>query len=158
MVAIPCGFESHHRHQLVASDISLATSFFILLQSSSRAHSAAPRFQTEPAIAGLRFGIAASRRFYCAYENIGFNRPLHVGAKGALLRRFFIPTGQKTSSARSLLVVHSIIRTQSISQTGTGSPVPVWLVSTRKIVSHAWFSNLVKRHNSTTAFCTVHGW
>ena len=38
--------------QLVANDISLATSLFILLQSSSRAHSAAPRFQTGPAAAG----------------------------------------------------------------------------------------------------------
>ena len=39
--------------QLVASGISLATSFFISLQSSSRAHSAAPRFQIEPAALGF---------------------------------------------------------------------------------------------------------
>ena len=56
-------FESRHSDQLVASVISLATSFFISLQSSSRAHSAAPRFQTGPAVAGLRFGAAAARRF-----------------------------------------------------------------------------------------------
>ena len=49
-------FESPHSDQLVASDISLATSFFILLQSSSRAHSAAPRFQTEPASLGFGLG------------------------------------------------------------------------------------------------------
>ena len=50
--------------QLVASDMSLATSFFISLQNSSRAHSVAPRFQTGPAVAGLRFGDAAARRFF----------------------------------------------------------------------------------------------
>ncbi len=53
LVATPCGFESHHRHQLVASAISLATSFFISLQSLSYAHSAAPRFQIEPAALGF---------------------------------------------------------------------------------------------------------
>ena len=37
--------------------------FFISLQNSSRAHFAAPRFQTGPAVAGLRFGAAAARRF-----------------------------------------------------------------------------------------------
>ena len=42
--------------QLVASDISLATSFFISLQSSSRAHSAAPRFQPRPAYTGFTVG------------------------------------------------------------------------------------------------------
>ena len=55
--------------QLVASGISLATSFFILLQSLSRAHSAAPPFQTEPAAAGLRFGFgykAEGRHRSCA--------------------------------------------------------------------------------------------
>ena len=38
--------------QLVASVISLAASFFLLGQSSSRAHSAAPRFQTATASLG----------------------------------------------------------------------------------------------------------
>ena len=42
--------------QLVASDISLATSFFISFQSASRAHSAAPRFQPRPACAGRAVG------------------------------------------------------------------------------------------------------
>ena len=50
-LATACRFESGHRHQLVASVISLATSFFISLQSSSRAHAAAPP-QTEPASPG----------------------------------------------------------------------------------------------------------
>ena len=54
--AIPRGFESLPLRQLVASDISLVTSFFISLQSSSRAHSAAPRFQTEPASLGFGLG------------------------------------------------------------------------------------------------------
>ena len=38
--------------------------FFISLQNSSCAHFAAPRFQTGPAAAGLRFGSAAARRFF----------------------------------------------------------------------------------------------
>ena len=49
-------FDSPLSHQLVASDISLVTSFFISLQSSSRAHSAAPRFQIEPASLGYDLG------------------------------------------------------------------------------------------------------
>ena len=102
-MATSCGFESHHRHQLVASDISLATSFFISLQSSSRAHSAAPRFQTGPAVAGLRFGAAAARRFCQPLKNINFDRPFHVGAKSALLRRLFMPEAKETSSVPSLL-------------------------------------------------------
>ena len=47
------GIFSVDTRQLVASGISLATSFFISLQSLSRA----PRFQTEPAAAGLRVGF-----------------------------------------------------------------------------------------------------
>ena len=50
--------------------------------------------------AGLRFGAAASRRFCLIAKNINFNRPSHVGAKSALLRRLFMH-GAKTS-ARSL--------------------------------------------------------
>ena len=46
------GIYSVAMFQLVASDISLATSFFISLQSSSRAHSAAPRFQITTAALG----------------------------------------------------------------------------------------------------------
>ena len=48
------GFESPCPHQLVASVISLATSFFISLQSASRAHSAAPRLQTATRSAAVR--------------------------------------------------------------------------------------------------------
>ena len=73
-----------------------------LFYKSERAHAAAPPFQLRPATAELRFGIAASGRFYCAHENIGFNRPLHVGAKSTLLRRFYV-CGKKMSSAHASL-------------------------------------------------------
>ena len=46
-------FDPDYQHQLVASDISLATSFSISLQSSSRAHSAAPRFRKKSRSARL---------------------------------------------------------------------------------------------------------
>ena len=46
-------FDPDYQHQLVASDISLATSFSISLQSSSRAHSAAPRFRKKSRAARL---------------------------------------------------------------------------------------------------------
>ena len=49
-----CIFFANAR-QLVASFVSLATSF-LFAKNSSRAHAAAPRFQIEPAYAGLRFG------------------------------------------------------------------------------------------------------
>ena len=66
--------------------------FFISLQNSSRAHFAAPRFQTGPAVAGLRFGDAAARRFFLSQGNIDVNRPFHVVAKFALRPRFFMFT------------------------------------------------------------------
>ena len=47
-------FESGHRHHVGASFVSLATSF-LFAKNSSCAHAAAPRFQIEPASAGLRF-------------------------------------------------------------------------------------------------------
>ena len=78
----PCGrhfsrlrnIDFNHPFQLVASDISLATSFFISLQSASRAHSAAPRFQTEPA--SLSFGLVPPFRggFSFPPRQINFNR------------------------------------------------------------------------------------
>ena len=100
---LPVQFKSLLLRQLGASDISLAPSFFTSLQSSSCAHSAAPRFQTGPAVAGLRFGAAAARRFCLPLKNINFDRPFHVGAKSALLRRLFVPEAKKTSSVPSLL-------------------------------------------------------
>ena len=57
------GFESPLLRQLVASVISLATSFFLSGQNSSCAHSAVPRFQPRPAALGSRLGAAAARRF-----------------------------------------------------------------------------------------------
>ena len=44
---------------------------------------------------GLRFGAAAARRFCQPLKNINFDRPFHVGAKSALLRRLFMPAAQK---------------------------------------------------------------
>ena len=63
-----------NKTQLVASDISLATSFFISWQSSSRAHSAAPRFQTEPASLGFGLGPPLRGGFFWSREDIDFNR------------------------------------------------------------------------------------
>ncbi len=48
--------ESLRLHHVVASFISLATTFLCFASKSSRAHSAAPPFRIEPAAAGLRFG------------------------------------------------------------------------------------------------------
>ena len=75
------GFESLQPYQLVASDISLATSFFILLQSSSRAHSATPRFQTATALLGCGLGAALRAAIFTFYHSV-----------------FFIHTGQTRSS------------------------------------------------------------
>ena len=52
----PCRFKSCYPHQLAASVISLAVSFFISLQSLSCARSAAFRFQTEPTSLGFGLG------------------------------------------------------------------------------------------------------
>ena len=65
--------------------------FFISLQNSSRAYSAAPHFQTGPAVAGLRFGGGG-----------GGGGGGSFGAKSALLWHLFMPRAKKTSSARSL--------------------------------------------------------
>ena len=40
--------------------------------------------------------------FFLSQGNIDFNRPFHVGAKSALLRRLFMHEAKKTSSASSL--------------------------------------------------------
>ena len=61
--------------QLVASVISLATSFFLSGQNSSRAHSAASRFQPRPAALGSRLGAALRAAFFSILRNIDFNRP-----------------------------------------------------------------------------------
>ncbi len=98
MGAIPRGFESLPLRQLVASDISLATSFFISLQSSSRAHSAAPRFQITTAALGCDLVLGVELRAAGIYTVAMF----HVGAKSALLRRLFMPAAKKTPSACSL--------------------------------------------------------
>ena len=62
------GFESLQPYQLVTSDMSLVTSFFISLQSSSRAHSAAPRFQTEPTSLGFGLGPPLRGGFFLSQK------------------------------------------------------------------------------------------
>ena len=87
------GFESLQPYQLVTSDISLVTSFFISLQSSSRAHSAAPRFQTEPTSLGFGLGPPLRGGFVPLRENIDFSRPSLVGdavLRQLLSRRTFL--------------------------------------------------------------------
>lgn len=67
--------------QLVASDISLATSFSISQQNSLRAHSAVPRFQTESAVQGFDLVTALWAAAFPLWKRIDFNRSFHVGAK-----------------------------------------------------------------------------
>ena len=54
-IARACRFKSCRAHQLVASVISLATSFYVSHKSSSRAHSAAPRFKIATISLGCDF-------------------------------------------------------------------------------------------------------
>ena len=63
-VPLQGNIDFNYPFQLVASDISRATSFFISLQSSSHAHSAAPRFQTGPASLGSRWQAALWAAFF----------------------------------------------------------------------------------------------
>ena len=53
--------------------------FFISFQNASRAHFAAPRFQTGPAAAGLRFGAAAARQFFLVAREYRFQPSLPDG-------------------------------------------------------------------------------
>ena len=96
----PClKFKSLLLRQLVASGISLATSFFIALQSSSRAHSAAPRFQTEPASLGFDLGPPLRGGFFLSQENIDFNRPFQLAASDkTLAASFFLAACVRKSS------------------------------------------------------------
>src|SRR5699024_10284819 len=73
-----------------------------LFHKSERAHAAAPPLQTATASLGCGLGPPLRGGFVCRGKNIDFNRPFHVGAKSALLRRLFMPMAKKTSSARSL--------------------------------------------------------
>lgn len=62
------GIYSVAMFQLVASAISLATSFFILFQNLSRAHSVAPRFQIEPASLGFDLVLGANPKADSIYN------------------------------------------------------------------------------------------
>ena len=67
--AIPRGFESLPLRHIAADDISFAATF---LQKSPLTHFVAAPFQTGPAIAGLRFGSAAVRRFFLVTRRYRF--------------------------------------------------------------------------------------
>ena len=97
--------------QLVASVISLAMSFFLPGQSSSRAHSAASRFQSATACAGLRFG-AAARQFCFIREKISILTALSKSEQTLyrLLRRLFMPVAKETSFVRSPMPTVSKVR------------------------------------------------
>ena len=64
-----------------------------LFYKSERAHAAAPPLQTGPAIAGLRFGSAASQRFCLTLKNIDFNRPFPKTVTPSGVAVFLIPAG-----------------------------------------------------------------
>ena len=94
MVATPCGFESHHRHHVGASFISLAPTFF---QKSEHAHAAAPPFQITTANAGLRFGFGCKPESCSIYTVSIFQL---VASAISLATSFFISL-QSSSYAHS---------------------------------------------------------
>ena len=100
--AIPRGFESHPLRQLVASDISLATSFSFHCKTHRALILLLLASKPDPLPLGSDLGPPLRGVFFLSQGNIDFNRPFHVGAKSALLRRLFMPVAKKTSSARSL--------------------------------------------------------
>ena len=65
-----------------------------VLPAAKRSHGA----KAPPARRPVEWSFYTLSRF----QNENFNRPFHVGAKSALLRRLFMPKAKKTSSARSL--------------------------------------------------------
>ena len=66
------GIYSVAMFHVVASEISLATSFFLAKRT---AHILPLPASTPPAYAGLRFGSAAARRVFLIAKNIDFNCP-----------------------------------------------------------------------------------
>ena len=118
MVATSCRFESDYRHHVGAKSAllrrlfmpmakktssarSLATSFFISWQSSSRAHSAASRFQITTAALGCDLVLGVELRAAGIYTVAMF----HVGAKSALLRRLFMPMAKRRHPPAPLLLL-----------------------------------------------------
>ena len=78
------------------SKLCIACSDFF--QKSGRARSAAPPFQTGPAVAGLRFGMPPCGRRFIFGENIDFDRPFFLGFTA---RRAAPPLDLKCSGRRS---------------------------------------------------------
>ena len=97
--AIPRGFESHPLRHVGASYVSLAPTFF---KSQSALTPLLLLSKSQPLTLGCDLGPPLRGGFFLSQGNIDFNRPFHVGAKSALLRRLFMPVAKKTSSARSL--------------------------------------------------------
>ena len=72
-MATSCGFDSRHRHQLVASDIALATSFSF----QNKTHRALILLLLAPKPQPLcRFAVLS-----VIQKNIGFNRPFQGNAR-----------------------------------------------------------------------------
>ena len=118
MGAIPRGFESHPLRQLVASDISLVTSFFISLQNSSCAHSAAPRFRkSHTRLACLAASALTTAR--CLYQLFARYRP--AGGYFSFLAEISVLTVLCTSEQ----VLYRLLRRYFISQNSL--PLPVLL-------------------------------
>ena len=96
---------------VVADCISFATTFFQKVISRSFRRSSSPN---RTRCAGLRFG------FGCKPESSGIYSVamFHVGAKSALLRRFFMLTHKKASSARPLALPFQTATTYAGSRFG----------------------------------------
>ena len=81
-----CVFFANTR-RIVASFVSLATSF-LFAKNSSCAHAAAPRFQIEPAYAGLRFGENGRLEKRIVSVNIHRNNKIRTCSDGRQVRIF----------------------------------------------------------------------
>ena len=86
---IRTGIHSVLMFHVGASDIKLAPTFFAKVRARSRRCSS---FPNRTRCAGLRFGIAASLRFYCVHENMDFSRSLPARNPFAFcgLRAFYV--------------------------------------------------------------------
>ena len=88
-----CGYFYGNRGNLKCS-AEVNSACAEVLPAAKRSHGA----KAPPARRPVEWSFYTFSRF----QNENFNRPFHVGAKSALLRRLFMPKAKKTSSARSL--------------------------------------------------------
>ena len=100
-------FELLHSDQLIASVISLATSFFISLQNSSRAYSAAPRFQTGSAVARLRFGMLPCGRLWFA-KSASFFNTCHKKSSEVIDFRGFLRIDRRYITVKSIFALLNV--------------------------------------------------